>query len=154
MRIAIVAFGDADAGDSGVGIEVVARMSTDHLPEHAVLINGGTDVLRALESVRGFDGLIVVKSVAMGAAPGTVKTLDLNKMVFTGTSPPSAPNGTKWDSELILAQKFLDLPPTKIVGIEPESSEGVSISPALLSRIDSYVAAVKDAVSQLRSESQ
>jgi hydrogenase maturation protease len=154
VRIAIVAFGDTSAGDSGVSIEVLARMSRDHLPEHAVLINGGTDVLKALESVRGFDGLIVVNAVTMGAAPGTVRTLDLNDLVFSGPPPSVAPNGTGWDSELILAQKFLDLPPTKIVGIQPGSSEGVSISPPLLSKIDRYVEAVREAVNQLRSKSR
>jgi hydrogenase maturation protease len=153
LRIAIVAFGET-SGDHAIGIEVLSRISRDHLPDHAVLINGGTDVLKALEAVRGFDGLIIVNAATMGDPPGTVRTLDLNELVFSGDPASITLHGMKRNSELILAHKFMNLPPTKIVCIEPGALAGAGLSQPLLSNLDCYIHAVKQAGDDLSCESK
>lgn len=149
MRIAVVAFGDAARGDDAIGTEVISHIERRGLPEHAILINGGTPVLRTLESLSDFDGLVIVDAASMGEAPGTVKTFSLNEVFLNEVPTPITLHGMKMDSELLFANKFLSLPPTTIVGIEPESLTGPRISNILLSRLDTYADAVTQAITQL-----
>ncbi len=149
MRIALVAFGDASGGDDSVGVEVISRIDRMSLPEDVLIINGGTDVLKALETVSSFDGLVIVDAASMGEPPGTVKVFDLNDLV--GGEPPAdlVFRGLKMDSELLVANKFMNLPPTTIVGIQPEAASGPGLSDLLLSNIERYVDVVTQAVARL-----
>ena len=149
MRIAVVAFGQDSAGDSAVALEIASSMSRNGLPEDVVLVNGGADALRALETVRAFDGVVIVDAVTMGDLPGSVKTFDLNDLIFSDRPASVTFHGMERDSELLLAHKFLNLPPTRIVAIEPATLQGQTISPALASNIDRYIRAVKDAIAAL-----
>ena len=149
MRIAVVAFGDASHGDDAIGIELISQVNRRDLPEHAIFINGGTDVLKTLESLSDFEGLVIVDAASMGEAPGTVKTFSLNDLFLTEVAVPITLHGMKMDSELLYANKFLSLPPTMIVGIEPESLTGEGISEVLRSNLDTYIEAVNRAITQL-----
>ncbi len=148
MRIAVVAFGDTSHGDDAIGLEVISRIDRTDLDEDVMIINGGENVLRTLESISGFDGLVLVDAASMGETPGTVKIYDLNDLVLGDSSYEISFHGIKLDSELLYAQKFLNLPPTIIVGVEPGGIGGADISECLRSNMASYVSAVMQAVSR------
>ena len=148
MRIAVVAFGDTAHGDHAIGLEIISRIDRTDLDEDVIIIDGGQNVLRTLESVSGFDGLVVVDAASMGEPPGTVRTYDLNDLILRGDSTRISLHGIKLDSELIYANKFLDLPPTLIVGVEPEGIGGTDISECLRLNMPDYVGAVVQAVAR------
>lgn len=154
MRIAIVAFADQSAGDDAVADQVISGIRRDHLPTDVVLIKGGTDALRALESIRGMDGLVVIDAATMGERPGTVRTFTFNELVFRQTPTQITLHGMKPGADLLLANKFLNLPPTRIVCIEPESLSGDGLSRTILSRMDAFIRAVNHAVRELHRELQ
>jgi hypothetical protein len=61
LRIAVVAFGDASRGDDAIGTDVVSRMAGVEQVVDLVPMNGGSDVLRTLESPCEFDGLAIAQ---------------------------------------------------------------------------------------------
>lgn len=148
VRIAVVAFGDAAHGDHAIGLEIISRIDRTDLDEDVIIINGGQNVLKTLESISGFDGLVVVDAASMGETPGTVRTYDLNDLVLGDDSTRISLHGIKLDSELLYANKFLNLPPTVIVGVEPQGIGGTDISECLRSNIPDYVSAVVQAVAR------
>jgi hydrogenase maturation protease len=148
MRIAVVAFGDSSHGDHAIGLEIISHIDRTDLDEDVIIIDGGQNVLRTLESISGFDGLIVVDAASMGETPGTVRTYDLNNLILNDTSTQVSFHGIKIDSELLYAHKFLNLPRTIIIGIEPEAIGGTEVSECLRSNMSIYVDAVIRAVAR------
>lgn len=148
MRIAVVAFGDISHGDHAIGLQIISHIDRTDLDEDVIIINGGRNVLRTLESISGFDGLIVIDAASMGETPGAVRTYDLNDLILDDASTHVSFHGFKLDSELLYAHKFLNLPPTIIIGIEPEAIGGSEVSECLWSNMASYVDAVIQAVSR------
>ena len=112
-------------------------------------MDGRLPVLKILESVSGFDGLVIADAASMGEPPGTVKTFNLNEIILAGTGSPITLHGVRMDSELLYANKFLSLPPTIIIAIEVETPAGSRISDTLLSNLERYVAATAEAVARL-----
>lgn len=151
MRIALLGFGDASNGDAAIAVEVISRIDRMSLPEDVLIINGGTEVLKSLESVSGLDGLVIVDAASMGESPGTIKVFDLNRMVVDETAADVAFHGMNFDTELLVANKFMNLPPTTIVGIEPQATGRQGLSDTLKSNIERYVDEVTKAVSHLCS---
>ena len=129
--------------------KVISQVERRELPEHAVIIDGGTAVLKTLENMSDFDGLVIVDAASMGEPAGAVKSFNLNEILLSGPDGRITLHGIKMDTELLYANKFLSLPPTIIVGIEPESLTRSGISDILLARLDSYVDAVSKAIRQL-----
>jgi hydrogenase maturation protease len=149
MRIAVVAFGENLEGDLAIGHEVLSRFGQRDLPECAVILDGRPPVLKTLESVSGFDGLVIVDAASIGESPGTVKTFNLNEIMLAGTGSPITLHGVRMDSELLYANKFLSLPPTVIIAIEVGSPVGKRISDILLSNLERYITATTQAVARL-----
>ena len=151
MRVAVVAFGDRARGDNGIGAEVLAALDRENLPADSAIIDGGTHVLKALAAVTGFDGLVIIDAASMGCPPGSCRIIGLDELVL-GDPPPEVDfHSMRLDSHLFYAHKYLDLPPTRVVCIEPEILEGSGVSETLRTRIGSYVKAVATAVRGLAS---
>jgi hydrogenase maturation protease len=148
MRIAVVAFGDASHGDGGIGPNVIARIDRADLREDVAIIDGGTDVLKTLESISGFDGLVIVDAASMGESPGTVRCFNLNELILNDLFDRVTFHGMKLDSELVFGQKYLNLPPTTIVAIEPVLLAGTGLSEDLRAGMDRYASAVTDAINR------
>jgi hydrogenase maturation protease len=151
MRTAVVAFGNKMEGDRAVGLEVISQLKRRMLPEGTVIVDGGAPVLKTLESMSDFDGLVIIDAASIGEAPGVVRTLALNEVVLAAPGSSITLHSIKMDSELIYANKFLSLPPTVIVAIEPETLTGNRISDILLSNLEGYVTATTRAIARLHS---
>lgn len=148
MRIAVVAFGDASHGDGRIGLHVISRINRADLMEDVAIIDGGTDVLKTLESISGFDGLVIVDAASMGESPGTVRSFNLNELILNECLDRVTLHGMKIDTELVFGQKYLNLPPTTIVAIEPRLLAGTGLSEELLSGMDRYTLAVTEAINR------
>lgn len=148
MRIAVVAFGRSSGGDDAIGLRVISRIDRGDLKEDVAIIDGGNDVLKTLESMSGFDGLVIVDAASMGEAPGTVRSFSLNELILNDRTDAIVLHGLEMDEELLFGRKYLNLPPTTIVAIEPEKVAGSDLSQALQSRMDRYAAAVTEAINR------
>jgi hydrogenase maturation protease len=153
VRIAVIAFGDGSSGDGGIGLKVISLIDRADLSEDVAIIDGGTDVLKTLESISGFDGLVVVDAASMGESPGTVRTFDLNELILNDCFDRVVFHGMKIDTELLFGRKYLNIPPTTIVGIEPGSLAGTDLSEDLQSGLDRYASAVTDAINHFSTRS-
>jgi hydrogenase maturation protease len=151
MRIAVVAFGHNLVGDRAIGLEVVSQLRRRELPECAVVLDGSAPVLKTLESISSFDGLVIIDAASMGEPPGTVRTFSLNEIILAETGNRINLHGVSMDSELLYANKYLSLPPTIIIAIEVDTPVGNRISDTLLSNLEGYVKATTRAVARLCS---
>lgn len=74
--ILIIGMGNVLMQDEGVGVRAVEELeSRYHLPEHVVLMDGGTTGTELLAPMRGKQHLIVADAVNTGATPGTLVRL-------------------------------------------------------------------------------
>ena len=105
MRIGVVAFGSDPEGDNAVGREVVARLSRRELPDGAEILDGGAPVLKILERVSGFDGLVIIDAASMGEPPGAVKIFNLNEILLAGQGNPLRLHSVRLESDLLYANK-------------------------------------------------
>jgi hydrogenase maturation protease len=148
LRIAVVAFGRSSSGDRGIGLRVISRIDRGDLKEDVAIIDGGDDVLKTLESMSGFDGLVIVDAASMGEPPGTVRSFSLNELILNERTDAILLHGVQMDEELLFGQKYLNLPPTTIVAIEPETVAGPDLSQSLQARIERYTSAVTEAINR------
>jgi hydrogenase maturation protease len=148
VRIAVVAFRRSSGGDDGIGLEVISRVNRTDLKEDVAIIDGGQDVLKTLESMSGFDGLVIVDAASMGEAPGTVKSFSLNELVLNERTDAVVLHGLEMDEELLFGRKYLNLPPTTIVAIQPENVAGSDLSQSLQTRMDRYTSEVTEAINR------
>ena len=149
MGIAVVAFGDAAQGDDAIGIEVISKMEKLGIRADAISVGDRTNVLRVLEEATKFDGLVIIDAASMGQPPGSFTVVTINDLIMKHRMASIKLHGMRIDSDLVYAHKFLDLPPTRLVLIQPETLTGGRVSKTLLSRMADYLDAVTQAVEQL-----
>ena len=85
----IVCIGNELAADDGAGQAVYLALKETRLPEGTRLEFLGVGGMNLLETFSGEDHLVVVDAVQFGAAPGTVHTLDWDRIPSLGQRPVS-----------------------------------------------------------------
>lgn len=123
MRIAIVAF--ARGGSPTIGCRILEALRQDGLEDQAELIESRNDVLQTLESLTGYDGVVIVEGAQTGQSGGNVMIVDFSETSFFGSPVEVAFDNLRPMEHLFYASKYLSLPPTLIVALEcselPES---------------------------------
>lgn len=76
MSILVLGLGNILLMDEGIGVRAVEAFEREwEAPEGVVVLDGGTAGMDLLDSLAGYEHLIVVDAVKTGAPPGTVVVL-------------------------------------------------------------------------------
>jgi hydrogenase maturation protease len=76
-RVLVVGVGNIFLGDDGFGVEVAGRMARRPIPDGVRVADFGIrGVHLAYELLEGFDLVILVDTISLGEAPGTVTVLE------------------------------------------------------------------------------
>jgi len=75
-RVAVIALGNPDRGDDGVG-PTVAECLRELLPEQVAIIGAGGDVLGLIPAWTEFDAVVCIDAAALANAPGRIHRFDL-----------------------------------------------------------------------------
>jgi hydrogenase maturation protease len=76
-RVLVVGVGNIFLGDDGFGVEVVARLATRPIPEGVRVADFGIrGVHLAYELLEGFDLVILIDTIDLGEAPGTITVIE------------------------------------------------------------------------------
>ncbi len=145
-RILIACIGNSLASDDAAGCEVYERLNRDLPPDDVRLEMLGVEGLSLLEILNGEERVIVVDSVRLGGAPGTVHVLDWEELGESGGKGCSIHDIGIREAFLIADRLFPELMPESLVlvGIEGERFNEVGgLSPAVSASIDSVVEIVE-----------
>ena len=119
----VLGVGNPLFGDDGAGIELLSRLSSQHLPEGIELLDGGTDGMYLLPYLEEADRLLVLDAIDIAAAPGTVVEID-------GATFPTVLRTSLSAHQLGLLDV---LGAARLRGCEPRTIRLVGIQPASLS---------------------
>ena len=151
LKIAILAVRAHQTDQPTVAEEILSRIDLGLLPPEVVLVKGRGTLLKTLEALGDFDGLVLVDGASMGASPGEIRVFGLDQLILAGTPQMVVFDNMELESEILYANKFLDLPPVRIVGIETNDSSASHPGPALTDSVDRCLEAILQAVSELKS---
>ncbi len=76
----VLALGNPLMGDDGLGATVLRRLQRWDWGHDVTIVNGETWGLRLLPTVEAADRLLVIDAIDVGAAPGTIITLNANEL--------------------------------------------------------------------------
>jgi hydrogenase maturation protease len=75
MRTLVAGIGSSILGDDGVGIHAVRQLEARATNLSFDIIELGTAGLTLLDSVEGYDNLVIIDAIVTGAPPGTIHEL-------------------------------------------------------------------------------
>ncbi len=153
MKTLIAGFGNVLLGDDGFGVEVVRRLTPDHLPADTeaieVGIGGFNFVLKLLDR---YERTLVIDAVHRGDVAGTVYVFTPSEEELSlGASERLDPHLAEPSRALRLAQQLKVLPPlVTVIGCEAKTTElGIGLSEAVRAAVP---LAVEKVLVILRSE--
>jgi len=119
--ILVLGIGNTLLGDDGAGVDLIGRLSRWSRNWHGAVeyLDGGTQGAKLLDAVAGRYALIILDTVALGAAPGTVHLLQGAEVLALSQYSISAHK--EHAAELLAAALLLGELPERIfmIGIEP-----------------------------------
>jgi len=140
----VLGVGNLLMSDEGVGLRVLERLvTTYHVPEEVLILDGGTLGLDLLYYLEGKKNLLLLDAVEAHKEPGSTVRLE-GEQVPAFLSIKISPHQIGI-SDMLFAAKFKGIYPPNVVlwGIQPERIEiGLELSETLSKKIDYLVAQV------------
>jgi hydrogenase maturation protease len=149
----VIALGNADRGDDGLGPAVLACLRTDR-PAGVTLHRAGDDALGLLDEWAGVPWAIAVDAVVTGAAAGTVHRMETADGAMPAGLAGVSSHGFGLAEAVALGCALGRLPPRLIVhAVEgAQFDTGTRLSPAVASAVETVAAAVRREVATLTAE--
>lgn len=114
----VLGLGNPLRGDDGAGPRVVEELLRRALPNHVEVVDGGSGGLSLLQTLEGWERVIVVDCAEMGKSPGqftrfTPRQAELSPRTFS-------PHYASLAEVLTLAEALgRSLPPITLFGVQP-----------------------------------
>lgn len=123
MKTLVLALGNLLRGDDGVGAAVLAALpQSTSIPAHVTLLDGGTPGLETMLLWQGYDCVIIIDAVEMGAAPGVWRQFNLADVTLKPDQLQASMHQAGLAAALTLAAALDRLPPKLIFfGVQPAS---------------------------------
>ena len=113
-RILVVAVGNADRADDGVGPRVASRLEGRLPPDSELVVSGG-DMLGLVDRWRGCDALVCVDASAPLGAPGKIRRIDAWREDLPPGRPGASSHAFGLAETIALARELRTLPGTVIL---------------------------------------
>ncbi|MBN2689238.1 MAG: hydrogenase maturation protease [Gammaproteobacteria bacterium] len=137
----IIGVGNPMRSDDGIGVRVIEKYRAND--SSAAIINGGTDALNLIDSIKQYPKAIIIDAVRMNTEPGTIKVFSpKDAKIIQNDSLSTHGLGL---AEMLVFLKELDIK-TKItiIGIEPEDiSYGDVLSATIEQQIPTVINLIK-----------
>ena len=143
-NILVLGIGNILWADEGFGVRCIETLDRDHrLPEHLVIMDGGTQGLNLVPAVGDARCLLVFDAVDFGAEPGTLITVrDRDVPMFMAAKKMSL-HQTGFQEVLSCADLLGRLPEhITLIGVQPFELEdyGGSLTPPVKARVPEAIA--------------
>lgn len=144
-RIVVAGLGNVLHGDDAFGPWVTEALAAEFaFPEGVTLADWGTPGLDLTALIRGLDVLVLVDTVSVDAAPGTLRLYRQEELLRHAPQTRVGPHDPAVQEALLIAQFAGDGPrEVLLVGAVPASTRaGVGLSDAVRAAVPAAVAAV------------
>ena len=154
MRIAVLGIGNLLLSDDGVGVHVIKKLQEEYeFPDSVELIDGGTKGLDLLPLFEGKDKILIVDAANFRKEPGTIDTVEGDKIPAFLSSKLSVHQIGLPDT--LFAAKLMDIAPAEmsLIGIQPKSMEtGVELSEEIKDRMEQLINKVLEKLNEWGAE--
>ncbi len=141
MNIAVLGIGNLLLSDDGVGVHVIKKLQDEYeFPKSVELIDGGTKGLDLLPLFEGKDKILIVDAANFKKEPGTIDTVEGDKIPAFLSSKLSVHQIGLPDT--LFAAKLMDITPAEmsLIGIQPKSMEtGTELSEVVNDRMEQLI---------------
>lgn len=151
MSILVLGLGNILLQDEGIGVHVIEALEAAYdLPNSVTVVDGGTAGMDMLNTIAGFQHMVVVDAVKTGAPAGTVVTLtgDQVPAFFKGKLSPHQVGLT----DLLAVMRLTDESPESItlIGCVPYGmATTLTMTDGMQARVPEMMALVVDALTKL-----
>ena len=150
LRIAVLGIGNLLLSDDGVGVHVIKRLQEEYVfPESVELIDGGTKGLDLLPLLENKDKLLIVDAANFRKEPGTIDTVEGDKIPAFLSSKLSVHQIGLPDT--LFAAKLMDITPAEmsLIGIQPKSMEtGIELSEDIRDKMEPLIKKVLEKLNE------
>lgn len=143
MSALVIGLGNPDRGDDGVGRQVVRVLASDGTPARVVELD---DPAEALALWAPADTVVVADAVRSGAAPGTVRVVDVTGSPLATGSWASGGTHALGLAAVVELARALGRMPRRLVVVGVEAARldhGERMSPAVRAAVPTAVRAVR-----------
>jgi len=141
LNIAVLGIGNLLLSDDGVGVHVIKKLQDEYeFPKSVELIDGGTKGLDLLPLFEGKDKILIVDAANFKKEPGTIDTVEGDKIPAFLSSKLSVHQIGLPDT--LFAAKLMDITPAEmsLIGIQPKSMEtGTELSEVVNDRMEQLI---------------
>jgi len=131
-RKAILGVGNVLLGDEGLGVHAIWALRQRTLPQDVELIDGGTQGIALIDTIAGFDRLVIIDCIQAGCPPGTIYRFEYEKLKTKPSRGSPTLHQAGLRDLLQLLSLLQEIPRTTFLGLEPESLEmGMRLSPSV-----------------------
>jgi len=151
MRILVAGIGNVFFGDDGFGVEVANGLAGSPLPEGVRLGEYGIrGVHLAYELLEGYDVLVLVDAMPMGATPGTVALVEVDPADLEGPATVDAHSMSPASVLAALGRLGGEIGRVVLVACEPSClDEGIGLSAVVRAAVQPGIEAVRSLVEEL-----
>jgi len=143
----ILGVGNPFRRDDGIGPAVIARLQTDTSFRRVDLLDGGTDGLALMDDIQGYERVLIVDAVHMGAAPGEIRLFSPKDATLSVTSDALSTHGFGLAEVVALMDKLGIRVNMQILGIQAKDvSFGEGLSPELDKKIEDILELIKQQI--------
>jgi hydrogenase maturation protease len=137
-RILVAGLGNVFFGDDGFGVHVVDRFAREARPAGVEVMDVGVRGLHlAYRLLEGYELVVAVDAVARGGAPGTLYLIEPD--LAQGAALPEAHGASLGAVAAMVEALGGRLGRALILGCEPESFDGMRLSPAVATAVEPAV---------------
>jgi hydrogenase maturation protease len=144
-KILVLGVGNPFRRDDGIGPAVISRLKSENHLNGVDLLDGGTDGLSLIDYIEGYEKVLVVDAVDMGAAPGEVRMFSPEDAKLTIKADTLSTHGFGLAEVIALMEKLEMKTDMHIIGIQAKDVNfGEGMSPELSSKIEEILKLIKE----------
>jgi hydrogenase maturation protease len=146
-KILVLGVGNPFRRDDGIGPAVIGRLKSEWRPQesNADLLDGGTDGLSLIDYIEGYEKVLVVDAVDMGATPGEVRMFSPEEAKLAVKADALSTHGFGLAEVIALMEKLEMKTDMRIIGIQVKDvTFGEGMSPEVSSKLEEILKLVKE----------
>jgi len=143
----VLGVGNPFRRDDGVGPAVIARLQSDERLKGVDVLDGGIDGLALMDYMQGYQKVLIVDAVNMGANPGEFRLFSPQEATLSITADALSTHGFGVAEVIALMDKLDIQVDMRILGIQAKDvTFGEGFSPEISARLDDILELVRKEV--------